>query len=80
MIREQDVDASARRLRLPRHAAVGTTVAGLALLGGTIGYLGTSPVLASVLAVLISLGLGTWLAAKRLVAWRVARIEGRSEA
>jgi len=71
---------ASRRIRLPRNGAVSALGTGLALLGVTIGYLGTSPVPASALAVVISFGLVMWFAAGRLRDWRFSRATAQSEA
>lgn len=64
---------AARRVFLPRGGIAGALAAGAASLTAAIGYLGTSPVPASILAVLIALGLGAWLAFNWLRNWRTAR-------
>jgi len=61
------------RLRLPRPAIVALVGLGAALLAGPIGFLGTSPVLASVLSLAIAALLAAWTALRRWNAWRQAR-------
>ena len=51
-------------------------VGGVVLLVGAIGFLGTSPTLASVLSVLIAVTLGLWAALQRILAWRRGRQSG----
>ena len=63
-----------RRVPIPRYAAVGVLVAGVVMLLAAIGYLGTRPEPAAVLALVIALGVGVWLAVQRLLGWRAARL------
>jgi hypothetical protein len=60
----------ADRIVLPRHGAVSSIAAGGLLLGVTIGWLGTAPLPASILALIIAAVLGARLAADR---WRMRR-------
>ena len=63
-----------RRIRLPRPAIVAAVGLGAALLVGPIGFLGTSPVLASVLSLAIAAILAVWTAIRRWRIWRKARL------
>ncbi len=63
-----------RRIRLPRNAIIASIGAGVILLVATIGYLGTSPVPASGLALAIALVLAAWWVVARLRAWRATRL------
>ncbi len=62
-----------RWLPLPRSGVVGALGGGVTLLIATIGYLGTSPVPASILAVLTAVGFGGWALFSRFRAWRLGR-------
>ncbi len=63
-----------RRIRLPRPAAVACVVLGMAVLAGTIGFLGTSPVPASALSLLLAALLAVWAAIRRWRDWRQGRL------
>ncbi len=65
-----------RWIRLPRAAAAGLLAAGVALLGGSLGYLGTTPVPASALALVIAVLLALASVVQRIGAWRRARLAG----
>jgi hypothetical protein len=59
---------------VPRGAALGVVVAGLALVVGPVSYLGTNPTFLAALAMAIGLILGAWLGSRRLIAtWRARR-------
>jgi hypothetical protein len=62
------------RIPLRRQGALAVVIVGVALLVGAIGYLGTSPVPASALAILIAVMLGLWVVLQRILAWRRARL------
>ena len=53
------------RIRVPRRAAVSALVGGIATLAVTLGYLGTGPVLASAVTLLLAAVWGVWAAANR---------------
>jgi hypothetical protein len=61
------------RIRLPRRGAVAALAGGIGTLAATLGYLGTSPVLASVLTLLLAATWGVWAAADRWRNWRASR-------
>jgi len=65
--------ALAVRHPVSRAAVIGLLVLGVALLAGSVGYLGTSPVPASALALLVAVVLGALLLTRRLVAWQRRR-------
>lgn len=67
------VALSGGRIPLRRQGALAAVAVGAVLLVGAIGYLGTSPVPASVLSVLIAIALGLWAAVRRFMAWRRPR-------
>jgi hypothetical protein len=62
------------RIRLPRPAILASIVVGVAVLVGTIGFLGTSPLVASVLSLVLAVLLALWAAVHRLRDWRQGRI------
>ncbi|MCZ6838781.1 MAG: hypothetical protein O7G13_05865 [Alphaproteobacteria bacterium] len=62
------------RIRLPRRAAGAALVSGVAALALTLGFLGTSPVLASVLTLAVAVLWGVWAAAERWRRWRANRL------
>jgi hypothetical protein len=62
-----------RRVPMPRIAALAVLVAGVAMLLAAIAYLGTNLAPAAVMALIIALAIGIWLAARRLLDWRAAR-------
>jgi hypothetical protein len=62
------------RIRLPRPAILASVVLGVAVLVGTIGFLGTSPVVASVLSLVIAVLLALWAAVHRWRDWRRGRL------
>ncbi|NKB49998.1 MAG: hypothetical protein GKS02_11640 [Alphaproteobacteria bacterium] len=64
------------RIRLPRRQAVAALGGGVAALAITIGYLGTSPVLAAALTLVIAMLWGAWAAADRWRMWRAGRLMG----
>ena len=61
------------RIRLPRRSAVAALVSGVAALVISLGFLGTSPVLASALTLVAAAVWGGWAALDRLRAWRLNR-------
>ncbi len=61
------------RVRLSRKQTVACIAVGLVLLVATIGYLETSPIPASLLALLIAVALAAWWAAGRVAAWRAGK-------
>ena len=61
---------ASRRVRLGRGGAVLSIIVGAVLLIATIGYLGTSPVLASGLSLVIAAILAVWAAVQRWRTWR----------
>lgn len=61
---------ASRRVLLPRGIAVASLVAGLAILIGTIGYLGTSPIVASAVALVVPFLWGLWWTISKLCLWR----------
>ena len=63
------------RIPMRRQGAMAIVVVGVVLLVGAIGYLGTSPVPASALSVLIAVMLGLRAVLQRFLAWRRARRE-----
>lgn len=63
-----------RRPRLARPGAVACLVVGLALLIATLGYLGTSPLPASGLALAIAALLAAWTAARQWRRWRLGKL------
>ena len=65
-----------QRLRMARGVALAALVLGIAMLLAAVAYLGTNPAPAAVLALLIALALGLWLAGQRLIRWRNARAGG----
>jgi hypothetical protein len=67
------VAIGSRRLRLSRNATVATLVLGIAVLVASIGYLGTTPIPASSLALVIALGLLVWWGVGRVNLWRQNR-------
>ncbi|MFQ5972253.1 MAG: hypothetical protein ACE5Q3_07950, partial [Alphaproteobacteria bacterium] len=67
------IGLASRRVRVPRLGTGAAIVAGVALLAVTIGYLGTSPVLASALALIIAAMLAARLGFERWRAWREAK-------
>jgi len=62
------------RIRLPRPAILACVVLGVAVLVGTIGFLGTSPLVASVLSLVLAVLLALWAAVQRFRDWRQGRI------
>jgi hypothetical protein len=62
------------RIRLPRPAIIASVVLGGAVLVGTIGFLGTSPVIASALSLVLAVVLALWAAIHRLRDWRQSRL------
>jgi glycerol uptake facilitator-like aquaporin len=74
------VAIGSRRLRLSRNATVATLVLGIAVLVASIGYLGTTPIPASSLALAIALGLLVWWSGGRLNLWRQNRAAAAAEA
>ena len=62
------------RIRLPRPAIIACVVLGVAVLVGTIGFLGTSPLVASVLSLVLAVLLALWAAVQRLRDWRHGRL------
>ena len=64
------------RIKLPRKPAVAVLGAGVLALIGSIGYLGSSPAPASLLALVIALVLAVWWAAAKLRDWRRNRKSG----
>ncbi len=62
------------RIRLPRPAIIACVVLGVAVLVGTIGFLGTSPLVASVLSLVLAVLLALWAAVQRLRDWRQGRL------
>jgi hypothetical protein len=67
------IGLASRRVRAPRLGTGAAIVAGVVLLAVTIGYLGTTPVLPSALALIIAAILAAWLGFERWRAWRGAR-------
>ncbi len=67
------VAIGSRKVRLPRRGVVALLGLGAATLLVTLGYLGTSPLPASALALVLALALGIWWIVARLKAWRAAR-------
>ena len=65
-----------RRLRLSRGMTVAAIASGAALLVASIGYLGTSPIPASGLALAIAVLLAAWSGVERLRDWRAGRAAG----
>ncbi|HEX9769997.1 MAG TPA: hypothetical protein VGA50_12555 [Kiloniellales bacterium] len=65
---------ASRRIRLPRPAIIACVVLGVAVLVGTIGFLGTSPVVASVLSLVLAAALAVWAAVQRWRTWRQTRL------
>jgi hypothetical protein len=63
------VALASRRFPIPRFASVASLVSGLACLIAPIGYLGTSPILPSAVALLVGLGLTLW--------WGISRLRAR---
>jgi hypothetical protein len=63
-----------RRIRLPRPAVVACVVLGAAMLVGTIGFLGTSPLVASALSLVLAVALAVWAAIQRWRDWRQGRL------
>lgn len=63
------------RIPVSRRNAMMLVGGGVVLLVGAIGYLGTSPVLASVLSILVAVMLALWAAVRRFRAWRRPRRE-----
>jgi hypothetical protein len=61
------------RVNLPRSTALAVLVAGMGMLLAAVGYLGTSPLPASMLALAIGVALGLWLVVQRVRDWRSAR-------
>ena len=61
------------RVRLPRIAIAAAFAAGVGALVVSIGYLNASPVLASVLTLVVAVLAGAWLAIRRLAAWHRQR-------
>ena len=61
---------ASRRFRLGRRAAAALILGGLTLLIATLGYLGTSPLPASVLSLLIAILLALWAGLQQ---WRARR-------
>jgi hypothetical protein len=62
-----------RRVRVSRPAVIGMIGLGAALLAGSVAYLGTNPMPASTLALLVALLMGLVLLVQRLLAWRQSR-------
>ncbi|MEM7226433.1 MAG: hypothetical protein AAF495_25900 [Pseudomonadota bacterium] len=62
-----------RRVRVPRSLAVLSVVLGVSILIGVLGVLGTDPLLAAALSLIIAALLVVWSALARLRAWRRAR-------
>jgi len=62
------------RVRLPRPAIIVSIVAGVAVLVGTIGFLGTSPLIASALSLVLAVLLALWAAVQRWRNWRGSRL------
>jgi hypothetical protein len=67
------VALGSRRFTPPRQATIAAIGTGVALLLLTIGYLGTTPLPASILAILVALLLAVWWIAGRLRAWYAGR-------
>ena len=65
---------ASRRVRLPRSAAIVCVVLGGAVVLATIGFLGTNPVVASALSLLMALLLALWAAVNRWRDWRRNRL------
>ena len=62
------------RIRLPRPAIIACVVPGVAVLVGTIGFLGTSPLVASALSLVVAALLALWAAVHRWRVWRQNRL------
>ena len=71
------VAIGSRRINMPRNAALGILLLGIGMLLAAVGYLGTSAIPASMLALAIALLVGAWLAVQRLRDWRAARVASR---
>ncbi len=67
------IGLASHRVKLSRTAATGMIVLGTALLAGSLAYLGTNPMPASALALLVAALLGLVLVVQRLLAWRQRR-------
>jgi hypothetical protein len=65
---------ASRRIRLPRPGILASVVLGVAVLVGTIGFLGTSPVVASILSLALAALLALWTAVQRWRDWRQGRL------
>ena len=59
-----------RKLGISQRGVIAAMVTSAVLMAGSFGYLGTNPVPASVLALLIAIALGAWWSAARIQAWR----------
>ncbi len=70
------VAIASRRLRLSRVHILASIGLGVAAQMVTLGYLGTSPLPASGLALAVAVGLAIWWAVGRFSAWRAARRTG----
>lgn len=64
------------QIRLSRRSAVAALVSGVALLAITLGYLGTSAVLAAAITLAVAILWGVWAAAERWRNWRFNRLAG----
>ncbi len=67
------VGLATHRVKVSRPAVIGMIVLGATLLAGSVGYLGTSPMPASALALLVAVLMGLVLVVQRLLAWRQRR-------
>jgi len=65
---------ASRRVHLPRTATISCVVLGMMVLVGTIGFLGTSPVVASALSLILAVLLAGWAGFNRLRDWRRGRL------
>ncbi len=65
-----------RRMRLSRNGTIASIALGVVLLIVSIGYLGTSPVLASGVALIIAALLSAWWCVERFRAWRESKTAG----
>jgi hypothetical protein len=70
------VALAGRGPRLPRPAIIALIVLGAAVLVVTLGFLGTSPLPASALSLVVALLLALWAALARFRSWRLSRLPG----